>query len=229
MNIPKQPKWKDVGARDWGDKPLVIVGAGPSLKQFDFKLLNNSLIRVLAVKNAIFDVPFAEVCFGVDAPWLWKSFQQLLMQPAAVVVSFPIMDNPFYPAYDFATYIPRADHHKGLSENPAMINCSGCSGSSAFNYATLKGAKDILLLGFDYKHDGEHHHYNNARYPRFASYNMRMWPRWASWFRTVVDPCKRLGITVANGSDKSLVDAFPLVDPLVWLVERGVVKAEEAA
>lgn len=231
MHTPKQPKWTDVGPRDWGDKPLVILGAGPSLRGFDFKLLDDPSVRVLAVKNAVMDAPFAAACVGVDAPWLWKNFQMLLMQPVPIIVSFPIMDNPFYPVYDWLRYVPRGDHHRGLSEDPNLIHCSGCSGSSAFNYATLKGARDIMLLGFDYKDDGEHHHYDNSRYPKFMVFNMRLWPRWAAWFRTVVDPCHRLGIRVVNGNDcdHTLVDAFPYVDPVEWLAERGVVRAKEAA
>src|SRR5262249_22760879 len=50
----------------WDDKPVAIVGGGPSLMNFDFNEVRGE--HVLAVKGSIFDIPWADAGFGLDMP-----------------------------------------------------------------------------------------------------------------------------------------------------------------
>lgn len=192
----KQPDFKPVGPADWGDKPLVILGAGPSLKGFNLRRLDRSDIRVLAVKQMIFHAPFAALGIGMDHGWLHKMRIKLLQQKVPIVVAFPREDNPGYPIVEEFTYHRRQDNAFTLSRDPNILNIGGSSGSAALAYASLRGARKVLLMGFEYcslpnATLREGNHYCDEDYPWFTSYNQHMWPHWAKWYDVVYSDLKQ--------------------------------------
>ncbi len=212
----KQPDFKPVGPADWGDKPLVILGAGPSLKGFDLQRLNRPDIRVLAVKQMIFHAPFAEIGIGMDHGWVHKMRIKLLQQKVPVVLAFPREDNPSYPIVEEFTYHRRQDNAFTLSRDPELMNIGGSSGSAAVAYAALRGARKVLLLGFDYcsmpdatLRDGNH--YLDSDYPWFTSYNTFMWPHWAKWYDCIYDELIKTTL-VYNASPISIIKELPRLD-----------------
>ena len=52
----------------WAGRRCFIIGGGPSLKGFDFERLRGE--RVIAINKAFYDVPFADIVFGMDRPFL---------------------------------------------------------------------------------------------------------------------------------------------------------------
>ncbi len=210
----KQPNFSLVGPRDWDDKPLVILGAGTSLRGFGLERLNRQDIRVLAVKQMAFEAPFAAACIGMDQSWLYKRHLELRKIKMPVHVCFEKMDNPTYPIYDDVfTYHRCRQNTPVLSLDPEVINIGGGSGSAAFGYAVLRGAKDILLLGFDYyvqksDHIMRGHHYKDDAYPWYTSWNTQMFEHWATWYEKVSAKAWECGVRVINGSPDSLINCF---------------------
>jgi hypothetical protein len=199
----------------WDDKPLAIVGTGPSLKGFDFSRLDLPGVRVLAVKEAVWDLPFADCVFGLDRPWINRQAERLNALTMEKVFS---VEEEYRPCaiVEGATYILRT-RHPGLSEDPAQIQSGGNSGFGAFNLAYLKRARRIALFGFDYR-DG---HYCEDRYHWYApGQNARYWTNWGGNFTACLPQLARAGIDIINASPTSTVRAFPkctIDEGVAWL------------
>lgn len=197
----------------WDDRPTAIVGSGRSLTGFDFSLLRDPRWRVVAVKEAHNELPWADEIVCVDLPWLTRRRETLVGLSAKLVLGMP-EDN-----YLQTHGIPGARHLRrrrvmdGLSDDLSAIEFGGTSGFGALNYVYLKKCRRIGLFGFDYA-DG---HYNPNHYPWYKGYNARYWPRWAREFTKALPQLNRAGVEVFCASPRSNIEAFVRCTP-----EEGV-------
>lgn len=208
---------------DWSDKPLAIVGTGPSLQGFEFNRFDIAGVRVLAVKEAIWDLPFADCVFGLDRPWINRQADKLRTIATPKVFAVEPECGPCA-EIEGALYILRS-RFPGLSDDPAVIQSGGNSGFGAFNYAYLKRAKRVALFGFDYV-DG---HYCPERYHWYApGQNARYWRNWGDNFIDCKAPTKthprgqiaEAGMQIMNASPITTVVAFDkcsIEEGLAWL------------
>jgi hypothetical protein len=121
--------------------------------------------------------------------------------------------NPRIPCPNLV-YLKRT-HRKGLndssslSESPDTIRNGMNSGYAALNFAYLKGAKTIYLLGYDFKLQGDRTNFH-AGYPWQKSKNgPSLYPHWARAFNDTTSQLKAAGVEVFNCSPDSLLDCFP--------------------
>lgn len=210
------PPLGSVGCPWWDDNPLAIVGTGPSLKGFDLGRFDIAGVRVLAVKEAIWDLPFAECVFSLDRPWINRQADKLRAIATPKVFAVEPEHGPCA-EIEGALYILRS-RFAGLSDDLAVIQSGGNSGFGAFNYAYLKRAKRIALFGFDYLAGG---HYCQERYHwQTPDHNERYWRNWGDNFNDCKTQLKRAGVAVMNASPSSTVSAFQkcsIEDGLAWL------------
>ncbi len=214
------PSLGRVSAPWWDDKPLAIVGCGPSLKGFDFRLLDmdEPNIRVLAVKESIWDLPFAAAVFSLDRPWINRKADE--MRALAVPKVFAV--EPEYgptAEIDGALYLLRS-RFEGLSDDPGVIQSGANSGFGAFNYGYLKRAKRIALFGFDFIPDAER--YNQDRYTWQQKNNspQHYWQNWGDCFSGCRAQLAAAGVAVMNASPISTIKAFDkctIEEGLRWL------------
>lgn len=199
----------------WDDRPVAIVGAGPSLKGFDFKRLQGDW-HVLAIKQKYLDLPFADAVFGLDLPWIRNYGAQVVASGIPTYFSLP--DTPFdelperlrVPLVPGANYLRRQRSGDLFSTDHDTINHCGNSGFGGHNLAILKRAKHIVLFGFDYSTDG---HDKPEQYPWSPpGHNARYWPRWAESYGKVAPQLKSLGVITVNASINSKMIAFPKVN-----------------
>ena len=208
--MPPRVEYGAVTEPWWSDKPLAIVGTGPSLKGFDFAALNDPRWRVLAVKQAVWDLPFADACFGLDIPWMRRERERLIELAARIPLYLAVPDEEpgKYDPIPHAINLIRTRVCDVMSEKPTHIESGGNSGFGAVNLALLKRARRVVLFGYDY-YAG---HYCEDRYAHNApGHNARYWPRWGENFIRCADQLKGCGMTVINASPRSTVDAFPKV------------------
>ncbi len=211
------PPLGKVDAPWWDDKPLAIVGCGPSLLGFDFRNFEIPGVRVLAVKEAVWDLPFAEAVFSLDRPWINRQAQ--LLQDSPIPKIFAV-EPEVRPCADIvgATYLLRS-RFEGFSDDPSIIQSGANSGFGAVNYAYLKRAgrnrKPIVLFGFDYRPGP---HYCQARYHwQEVNHNERYWINWGDNFTACRNQLERAGVVIINASPQSTVKAFPKVS-----IEEGL-------
>lgn len=194
----------------WDDAPALLVGTGPSLAGFDLNRLRG-LGHILAVKSSVWDLPFAEACFGLDLPWMRRENGRLaeLAARMPLYLAVPKAHPPMHTHVAGAIYLERDRQCGPLSEDLGIVEAGANSGFGAFNFAVLKRARTIFLFGYDYT-GGDH--YCPERYahnPR--NKNAHYWPKWGENFRLALPQLTRLGVQVFNASPASSVTAFPKV------------------
>lgn len=210
--MSSQVDWSRVGEPFWSDRPVFIVGGGTSLKGFDFDALRGRGY-VLAVKQAWRDLPFADACFGLDRAWQTWARDDLVAlaqrMPLWIAVE-PELKARFVGKIAGAHYLKMTARHETMSKAPDTIESGGNSGFGAFNFAYLKRARRIVLLGFDF---GPSHYDPSAYTPRPDDHNLRYMQGWADNFSKTLPQLRAAGVTVLNGSPASKISAFPKMTP----------------
>jgi len=187
---------------DWRGEAVAIVGSGPSIKKTDLSVLKDR-IHVIAIKVAVDLCPYADVCYGCDAPW-WIDRKGL---PAfsGLKIHHGVAAN-FLPNMHRCEIEMSSDNM--LVEMPMKIGNGGNSGFQALNLAVQFGAKDVILIGMDCHDRGGVHWYGrntwlNANNPMGTNF-----VRWMKGFDTARKDLDRLGVTVINSSMESEVKSF---------------------
>jgi hypothetical protein len=207
----KLPPLGEVTAPWWDDMPLAIVGTGISLVGFDFSRFQIPGVRVLAVKEAVWDLPFAECVFSLDRPWINRQAEKLNATSIPKVFAVEPEVRPCATITN-SLYLLRS-RFGGFSEDPKIIQSGANSGFGAVNYAYLKragrGGHPIVLFGFDYRPGP---HYCQDRYHwQTEAHNQRYWEQWGGNFNDCRAQLDANRILVINASLESTVKAFPKV------------------
>lgn len=200
-----------VGPPWWDDRPVILVGTGPSLTGFDLSRLRD-LGYILAVKEAVWDLPFADACFGLDYPWMRRMNGRLSELAARMPLYLAVAKQhpPAHTHVEGAIYLERDRKCGPLSDDPGIIEAGANSGFGAFNLAYLKHANLIYLFGFDYTSD----HYCPERYAHHGRHHAaQYWPRWARNFERALPQLRSRRVRVINASPISNIDVFPKVSP----------------
>lgn len=156
--------------------------------------------RILAVKESVWDLPFADACFGLDVPWMERRQSELSQLAIPLYLAVP-PKRPF-PILANATYYTRIFSNR-LSDNPAEISCGRNSGFGALGLAKHKHARQIVLFGFDYRPNS---YYCPERYTHKKPETGDHWPSWAKIIDGIAD--QLAGIEVINASPNSTIRAF---------------------
>jgi hypothetical protein len=196
-----------VGPPYWDDRPVALVGGGPSLVGFDLERLRP--LHVVGVKASMFDIPWADAGFGLDT----LTFKEWRERFAAL--SFPV----FWaiPEHDLIGKQPQAPNvvllkrtgRFELSRDPAVINGGGTSGYGALELALHKRANKIVLLGYDYSipASGDFHH-NERHYVEKRAQSPSAWKMWTKNFDKAARELPS-GVEVINASPHSQIAGFP--------------------
>lgn len=174
--------------RQEGWKSCLIVGSGPSLRNFNYDRLRGQ--KVIAVNSAISKVHWADCFFGAD--WKWFATNGLMLQGfqgeryAAIPERFHAITCNLG-----LTYLRRS-WDEGISEHPGEIKLRANSGYGAIQAAILKGAREITLLGFDLLPGREDP--MDARPEEISKYH-----QWRVEFDKLFTACRNAGILIAYG------------------------------
>ncbi len=196
----------------WTDRPAIIVGAGTSLKGFDYEQLRG-LGYVIAVNGAMHHLPWADAWITLDHLFI-SHCRAFLSQPGPPLY-IPIVSERVIgklasmPHIKRATYLKRKSGGGQLSYKPDTLECGGTSGYAALNLAYLKRAMFIVLFGFDYRKVEGETHADPAFY--YWQQHKSDWKTWASMFDGAKQQLDLDAIKVINASPESAITAFPRV------------------
>jgi hypothetical protein len=190
----------------WDDRPVAVVNGGPSLLDFDYEQLRGA--HVLAVKGAIFNIPWADAGFGIDVSKYvaWRS----RLTEVQCRVYWALTEDQFgatapHPVKNI-TLLKLRDGHQ-VSDDPDVIYGGGTSGFGALQVCIHKRAKQIVLFGFDY--DGEYS--ATAGDPRRRDQVVAKWATWAEHFSVYTPYFSAHGISVVNACPTSAIRCFQKV------------------
>lgn len=180
-----------------------LVAGGPSLKGFDFDKLRGR--SVIAINDALLQLPWATAMFSADKVWVSKRHEQIKAFTGEKYIAVTEVPSNHIAGVHYLDKI-RAT---GLSLSPDAVHVSGSSGYGALNLAFILGAKKITLLGFDYKESSQHwynpNHWNKTK-------NNISFPLWTAAFDSTVEVLQQHSVIVLNASVDSAVTAFPKID-----------------
>lgn len=195
--------------RDWIGKACFIIGGGYSIAEYKDRLnYLNALGKVIAVNDS-YKHCTPDVVFSLDYTWMEKRKSEFskIKSPIWLAVDTDYQNWNYENAY----YIHRRPRNgrAALSEDNTAITNGLNSGFGAFNFAFLKGAKTIFLMGFDFKAGNNGSHYHDG-YAWHNKENISRWyPRWASLFSDTLPQLYRDKVTVYNCNKDSLLKIFP--------------------
>jgi hypothetical protein len=177
----------------WSDKPVVVIGGGPSLIGFDYEQLRGA--HVLAVKGKIFGIPWADAVFGLDVKRYTEWREKLAETRTRVYWAVPEeqLDQAGPPPAKNITLLKRMDG-RGLSDDPSEIYGGGTSGFGALQVCIHKQARAIVLLGFDYNGGCEQ--------------QSEKWDEWAEHFAVYAPYFNEHRISVVNACPASTIRCF---------------------
>jgi hypothetical protein len=143
----------------WKDQACYIIGGGPSLKEFDFKILRDK--NVIGCNAALYIGPeiVPTTVFG-DAKFYQKhryAIKEYLLNGGELITTSPQINR-----FKAPSEIKVAEKKiKGLS-NHGRLGWNSNTGSIAINLALMFGASQIYLLGYDMQIIDGQTNYHNA-------------------------------------------------------------------
>lgn len=180
-----------------------LVGGGPSLAHFDFELLRGQTL--IAVNDAALRLPWATALISADRTWIAHREKEVLaFQGERYLVVSEGKPRPL----SGVIYL-RQTTDRGLSSNPGTIHVRGNSGYAALNLAFLKGARQIILLGYDFSQGHQHWFPKYPWQPSRA--NETYYQRWAAEFVNTLPQLRQVGVDVINANPASRIEVFPKV------------------
>lgn len=187
----------------------VIVAGGPSLRGFDFKRLEG--LPVIAINRAHEFLPHATLLWWTDAKYWRRSNESLLAHGAR----WKATGNLEYRMQELPRTIEQYlfTGPTGFDENHEHLRHGWNSAYAATHLAAHLGARRIILLGVDMRHDGAptgrnfHSGYGTAVQPDDTL------ELWKTSFSTLAPIMAEKGIEVINGSAESALTVWPRMSP----------------
>lgn len=210
---------------EWAGETVAILGGGPSLAQSDVNALRGR-IRVVAINNAYWLAPWADVLYFCDEVWwLWHYGGIETRSVSGKATEIRHKGDARYRAFtglkvaleNAGTWRPEREpavkvlqnyeDRPGLCEIRDGVHTGRSSGYQAINLAAHLGAARILLLGFDMRAVAGRTHWHMAHQRPTAPEDFAnvMLPRFAS----LVEPARARGMEIVNCTPGSTIECFP--------------------
>lgn len=197
------------------NKPVLLIGGGPSLIDFDYNLITDDFFRMgtnYTFKKVELDwLHFADMHFFEDN---WRDIV-MMKHPISTCAHVDASDMLSAKGYwekvgvkYYANHTRDADLDLGRND----FVCGSHSGHQAINVAIKNGAKEIYLLGFDMKslpHRAEwHDEYHQHRICTVESMEEQS-ALWRKKMPTMLPFLKESGVKVYNSTPGSALECFP--------------------
>lgn len=193
---------------DWSDVPVYVIGGGPSLLDFDFNKLKGMGILVGANRTA-FVVP-CDTMVTLDQHFTRMCHEEIthyVSTGGEAVIAMTPNERCIKPIKGAKYMCLR--RNGGLSKDRRDLFGVN-SGYAALGLAYLRKAREIALLGFDFKVNSKGKSHFHAGYSWHRSNNHRFLNQWATNFEKARQQLEEIGATVINfvGPEGSNVTAF---------------------
>lgn len=204
----------------WKGETCFLIGGGPSLAGFDWKLLQGH--KTIGVNKSFFYYP-AEINYSMD----YNFFD--LMQYAAAAPEHK--DHKYYASWlkyngfkvflrrdaklHFAKEIYFVDALKEKVVSRDLVRGVWPGNNSGFGALTLAvalGCPKVGLLGFDFKIQGTKTHFHDGYHSQRCDALVRNLEKFRKCLEDFADPLTKQGIEVVNLSPDSLLQKYPKSD-----------------
>lgn len=187
--------------RDWEGETCVIVGTGPSITQEQVDYCRGKA-RMIVVNDAFKLAPWADVLWGCDGKWWnWHSQEAVKFKGERITLDVTI-------PWQWAELMHNSGA-EGYDERPWCIRTGSNGGFQAAHLAIHRGAKKILLIGFDHRGEPGNTHFFGDHPDKIVSPYEFFIKKWGS----LVGPARERGIEIINCTLNSALNVWP-IEPL---------------
>lgn len=201
-----------------------IVGGGPSLKDFDFKKLENK--TTIAVNKSILNVPNSNYFITTDYTFLnylrknnqYEQFQNSnaikvfvanCISDQLQIIDGNVVDTKFNLEYELQDFdrIIICKSAKSIGFNHKDFNSGYNSGFCALQLAVILGYNPIYLLGIDMNSEGNNTHYHGGYGKNLARMNQNL-ENYSTHFLSILTRLKidKPQLNIFSCSERSLLN-----------------------
>lgn len=165
---------------------VAVIASGPSLTSEDVEAVSH--LKTIAVNSSWKIAPFCDVLFAGDFVW-WKNYGKEVNIAAKKVCMTAR-------AKEIGAVHFKHKHSKGYN-----------SGMCAIEYAVRRGARKIIMIGFDCSiKNGIHHHGEHKKTPNPNETRCNRWKDQFRWLRKEFPDAD-----IVNCSRYTEIDCFPVL------------------
>ena len=204
------------------DEPCFIIGGGPSLADFNFKLLEEH--NTIGVNKAFIKYP-CTINYGMDLDFykyisstgnhdkkryeIWKKWQEY----EGIKVFLDTPSNQYQYGDEVYTITRREDKVISLNVAEGIYGGSN-SGFGAMMLAISLGANPIYLVGLDFKvnHKDRKTHWHDGHPGQDITTMEQKFDLWKYQFEEFATPIDVMGIEVINLNKTSSLESYPKDD-----------------
>lgn len=182
----------------WKDEPLIIIGGGTSILDFNISKITQEF-KSIGVNNAAFD-------FNTDA--LWFSDDRWAYEWNAIELqkyNGIIAGCPHAPCSNLYWY--KRNKPCGIEKRADSIAWNNNSGAGAINFAYHLGSRVIGLVGFDMK-KGKKGEYNYHNSHKINSVKYNPFPLMIKSFEIIAEDAKKVELEIYNLNQDSDLQVF---------------------
>lgn len=185
------------------NKTVYIIGGGPSLEGFNWKLLKDK--SVIAINKSFMAVPTAQIIYWTDSRF-YRWYKEDI--DASKATKYTI--NPGAP-YKTDVKLLKKGVKYGLETDNKLLAHGDNSGYAGINLAYHLGANKIILLGFDMGSYGNKTHFHEG-YATKPTSKAIYEKRFSVSFPHIAKELKDRDIKIYNASSRSTLTCFPKID-----------------
>jgi hypothetical protein len=196
------------------DEPVYLVAGGPSLLHFDWDCLDHK--PCIAINHAHRMLPNAWVLWWTD--WRYGDRYGKSLQAHSAPLK-ACLEDPLERPQPAWAQVYRNTGTEGLSLIPGSLRHGNNSGYAAINLAVQLGARQLVLLGYDFTvHPGRTHWHEP--HPWGAMRQEVLTEKMLPHFGPLAVELKALGISVLNANPHSALRVFPFTQEVTTYDHR---------
>lgn len=199
-------------------RTVAIGASGPSLRAADLERCRAAGCAVVVINETWRAAPWADLLYGCDLRW-WQTRGPSAAEFAGErLTQINGEESPIRQAEVRRTAealglaCVTSRNRPGLGREAGTIHQGRTSGYQAINVATLRGARRILLLGYDYRLVGQAVHWHGAHSRPLSNPTASQLAGWAKNFTSMAKDLKAMGVEVVNCTAGSALTCFPMAE-----------------
>jgi hypothetical protein len=191
---------------EWTGETCCILGGGPSLASVDFRALNRTGCRVIAINDAFRFAPWADCLYFCDQRW-WDK-RSLDVRASFTGKYLVTLENRIYGVKRI-----RNTGELGMETDPAGLRHGHNSGYQCINLAVHFGVSRIVLYGYDMRvHGNQTHAIEGVRQQNATDFDRLLRDKMLPAFDSLVQPLANANAQVLNATPGSRLRCWPIVD-----------------
>ena len=176
----------------------LVVASGPSLTQEQIDYAKDKVDLSIAVNDAIYLMPWADILYSGDNRWWNHHGPELTWYEGERLCA--ARDNKY------STMIQGVGGRGGFLKD--RVRFGGNSGFAALNLALLRGGTQIILLGFDLGHEEEGAKHFFGEHPENLNVESP-YARWREDFIIAAPSIVEFNAKVINCTEGGYLNCFP--------------------